>query len=123
MFQVANQQGVYLGSLLNQLADPSVALDVNPAMTGCKPFHYRYMGSFAYVGDNKAVLQVRWHCDNKFSAPSGLFCVCEPDGPVYTGTGAALSYACSGVMTVVAKLQFTNSSLCNVSTGMLIGRQ
>ena len=26
--------------------------------TGVTPFHYKHLGSFAYVGDNKAVLQM-----------------------------------------------------------------
>lgn len=57
--QVASQQGKYLGRLLSQtngevLTQSKAELEKK----GLAPFEYHHLGSFAYVGDNKAVLQV-----------------------------------------------------------------
>ena len=52
-------QGSYLGDLLSntngEIAKDSVDELEKKRM---KPFTYRHLGSFAYVGDNKAVLQL-----------------------------------------------------------------
>jgi len=57
--QVANQQGMYLGHLLattdGNVTKQSV-LELQKA--AIRPFEYHHFGSFAYVGDNKAVLQM-----------------------------------------------------------------
>ena len=52
-------QGSYLGDLLSRtngdiLSETAVDLEKK----GLAPFKYRHLGSFAYVGDNRAVLQV-----------------------------------------------------------------
>ena len=58
-YQVADQQGKYLGHLLTttdgDVTKQSV-LDLQKA--AIRPFEYHHFGSFAYVGDNKAVLQM-----------------------------------------------------------------
>ena len=58
-FQVADQQGKYLGHLLT-VTDGDVTkqsvLELQKA--SIRPFVYHHFGSFAYVGDNKAVLQM-----------------------------------------------------------------
>ena len=52
-------QGSYLGELLSstngEITKQSVA---ELEKERVKPFKYRHLGSFAYVGDNKAVLQL-----------------------------------------------------------------
>ena len=57
--QVASQQGEYLARLLNK-TNGEVIAGTTEALEQRKiaPFKYRHMGSFAYVGDNKAVLQL-----------------------------------------------------------------
>lgn len=57
--QVASQQGEYLSELLSRTngdvcSQPVTSLEAK----GLSPFKYRHLGSFAYVGDNKAVLQL-----------------------------------------------------------------
>ena len=54
--QVASQQGHYLGSHFTTL----YSKDQNPDFKalGLEPFKYRHLGSFAYVGNDKAVLKV-----------------------------------------------------------------
>ena len=52
-------QGSYLGDLLSRtngdiLSETAGDLEKK----GLAPFKYRHLGSFAYVGDNRAVLQV-----------------------------------------------------------------
>ena len=54
--QVASQQGHYLGEHFTQLASHSGG-DHDKSL-GLAPFHYRHLGSFSYVGDDKAVLKV-----------------------------------------------------------------
>ena len=52
-------QGGYLGELLSE--SNGEILTQSPAnleKKGVAPFNYSHMGSFAYVGDNKAVLQL-----------------------------------------------------------------
>lgn len=58
--QVASQQGSYLGKHLTQLASQDVPSNANDDFKtmGLAPFSYRHLGSFAYVGDDKAVLKV-----------------------------------------------------------------
>ena len=57
--QVADQQGKYLGHLFattdGNVTKQSV-LELQKA--AIRPFEYHHFGSFAYVGDNKAVLQM-----------------------------------------------------------------
>ena len=55
--QVASQQGHYLGSLFTELSSKSEEGQDFKEM-GLEPFKYRHLGSFAYVGDDKAVLKV-----------------------------------------------------------------
>ena len=52
-------QGEYLSELLSRTngdvcSQPVTSLEAK----GLSPFKYRHLGSFAYVGDNKAVLQL-----------------------------------------------------------------
>ena len=57
--QVATQQGKYLANLISKLegeADIESSQDLETQ--GAKPFKYRHLGSFAYVGDNRAVLEL-----------------------------------------------------------------
>ncbi len=57
--QVASQQGSYLGRLLSQTNGELLTQDTDELeKKGLAPFKYHHLGSFAYVGDNKAVLQV-----------------------------------------------------------------
>ena len=57
--QVASQQGVYLARLLNK-TNGEVVVGATEELEQRKitPFKYRHLGSFAYVGDNRAVLQL-----------------------------------------------------------------
>lgn len=52
-------QGKYLGSFLSS-TDGEVITQTTQELTTMKlkPFKYRHLGSFAYVGDNQAVLQL-----------------------------------------------------------------
>lgn len=52
--QVAAQEGKYLGKLLNKHKDDIA----NQRMRDVNPFQYNHLGSFAYVGDNRAVLEL-----------------------------------------------------------------
>ena len=57
--QVASQQGEYLGKLLSSSNGEVVSQSVRELEASrISPFKYRHLGSFAYVGDNKAVLQL-----------------------------------------------------------------
>ena len=72
--QVASQQGVYLAKLLRSLA-PSVtagalAAPLKDIVAVQAPFVYRHLGSMAYVGGNKAVLEVP---EGKWSGGLGAF--------------------------------------------------
>lgn len=52
-------QGEYLGNLLSSSNGEVLSQSVEELeRTGVTPFHYKHLGSFAYVGDNKAVLQM-----------------------------------------------------------------
>ena len=52
-------QGEYLGELLSASNGEVVKQSVKELEgAGISPFKYRHLGSFAYVGDNKAVLQL-----------------------------------------------------------------
>jgi NADH dehydrogenase FAD-containing subunit len=58
--QVANQQGRYLASVFNM---HRVGVQPDPASrnglpAAVPPFKYRHLGSFAYVGADKAVLEL-----------------------------------------------------------------
>ncbi|KIY96076.1 NADH dehydrogenase, extrinsic [Monoraphidium neglectum] len=55
--QVAKQQGEYIAELLVQghITGPAAAA---PALGGSKPFRYFHKGSLAYVGSDKAVMDV-----------------------------------------------------------------
>ena len=57
--QVATQQGKYLANLICNTQD-EVGKEANQdlASLGAQPFTYRHLGSFAYVGDNRAVLEL-----------------------------------------------------------------
>lgn len=52
--QVAGQEGKYLGKLFSENQDNISRKDMN----GVEPFRYNHLGSFAYVGDNRAVLEL-----------------------------------------------------------------
>ena len=54
--QVASQQGHYLGNHFTTLHSKELNQDFKTQ--GLEPFRYRHLGSFAYVGDDKAVLKV-----------------------------------------------------------------
>ena len=57
--QVADQEGRYLGHLLTITNGDFTKQSVQELQkNGIKPFEYRHLGSFAYVGDNKAVLKM-----------------------------------------------------------------
>ena len=57
--QVADQEGRYLGHLLTTTNGDITKQSVQELQkNGIKPFKYRHLGSFAYVGDNKAVLKM-----------------------------------------------------------------
>ena len=52
-------QGSYLGDLLSNTNGEIAKESVDELeKKRIKPFAYRHLGSFAYVGDNKAVLQL-----------------------------------------------------------------
>ena len=52
-------QGSYLGDLLSRTNGEIVKQSTGELeKKGVKAFNYRHLGSFAYVGDNKAVLQL-----------------------------------------------------------------
>lgn len=52
-------QGSYLGELLSNTNGEIAKESVDELeKKRIKPFTYRHLGSFAYVGDNKAVLQL-----------------------------------------------------------------
>lgn len=52
--QVAAQEGKYLAKLLNK-NEEQIA---NRQLRDVDPFQYNHLGSFAYVGDNRAVLEL-----------------------------------------------------------------
>lgn len=56
---ISLMQGVYLGRLLSN-TDGEIVKQTTAELEKekVKPFTYRHLGSFAYVGDNKAVLQL-----------------------------------------------------------------
>lgn len=57
--QVATQQGKYLANLLSSsIAEIGVEANQDLGAQGATPFKYRHLGSFAYVGDNRAVLEL-----------------------------------------------------------------
>ena len=63
--QVANQEGRYLGGLLNGLAAADPAALKTPAAAGLAAtvgeldtFDYAHKGSFAYIGNNEALAQM-----------------------------------------------------------------
>ena len=52
-------QGSYLGDLLSRTNGEIMKQSTSELeKEGVKAFNYRHLGSFAYVGDNKAVLQL-----------------------------------------------------------------
>lgn len=52
-------QGSYLGELLSKTNGDNLSQSSEDLeKRGVAPFEYRHLGSFAYVGDNRAVLQV-----------------------------------------------------------------
>ena len=67
--QVADQQGKYVARLLNK-TNGEVTSDCVEELEkkSLKPFEYKHLGSFAYIGDNKAVLEL---------PIVGQLCVCE----------------------------------------------
>jgi hypothetical protein len=54
--QVASQKGKYLGQIFSQHSD-IIGSASNLSELGVKQFEYNHMGMFAYIGDDKAVLQ------------------------------------------------------------------
>lgn len=56
--QVADQEGRYVAKLLNETNGEITSTSVEKTEKGLKPFEYKHLGSFAYVGDNKAVLEL-----------------------------------------------------------------
>ena len=56
---VLSIQGSYLGDLLSR-TNRNIVSETTEELErkGIAPFKYRHLGSFAYVGDNRAVLQV-----------------------------------------------------------------
>lgn len=73
--QVANQQGRYLASVFNQ---HRVGLQADAAAGNGLPaavphFHYRHLGSFAYVGADKAVLELAMQGKEQ-TAFTGMLC-------------------------------------------------
>ncbi|XP_028392983.1 external alternative NAD(P)H-ubiquinone oxidoreductase B1, mitochondrial-like [Dendronephthya gigantea] len=54
--QVASQKGKYLGKLFSQHSD-IIGEQSNLSERGVEQFEYNHMGMFAYIGDDKAVLQ------------------------------------------------------------------
>lgn len=60
--QVANQQGAYLGKKLNTISKSREKLEAmdqldDPDDSISEPFHYRHLGSLAYIG-NAAVFDL-----------------------------------------------------------------
>lgn len=57
--QVADQQGEYLGALLSN-TNGNIVTQTTAELEekGVKGFEYRHLGSFAYVGNDRAVLEV-----------------------------------------------------------------
>jgi NADH:ubiquinone reductase (non-electrogenic) len=58
--QVASQQGEYLGELLSKTNGNELLTESEDVLDsrGLHKFKYRHLGSFAYVGDNQAVLEI-----------------------------------------------------------------
>lgn len=56
--QVASQQGKYLARMFNEQGDGHRIAMGNAELLGKRPFTYDHRGSFAYVGDSKAVAQI-----------------------------------------------------------------
>ena len=56
--QVADQQGKYLGALLSNTNGNIVSQTTSKLEETMKLFEYHHLGSFAYVGNDKAVLEV-----------------------------------------------------------------
>ena len=56
--QVADQEGKYVARLLNKTNGEVTSPSVEEMERTLKPFEYKHLGSFAYVGDNKAVLEL-----------------------------------------------------------------
>ena len=57
--QVADQEGKYVAKLLNKTNGEITSMSVEEMEKNMlKPFEYKHLGSFAYVGDNKAVLEL-----------------------------------------------------------------
>ena len=57
--QVADQEGRYVAKLLNKTNGEITSMSVEEMEKNMlKPFEYKHLGSFAYVGDNKAVLEL-----------------------------------------------------------------
>ena len=56
--QVADQQGKYLGGLLSNTNGNIVSQSTSKLEETMKSFEYHHLGSFAYVGNDKAVLEV-----------------------------------------------------------------
>ena len=54
--QVAAQQGKYLGKLFSK--HPDSLYGIEGISDKIKPFVYNHLGSFAYIGSNRAVLQM-----------------------------------------------------------------
>ena len=72
--QVASQQGSYLANLFNAKRIPPTGGTQNLAAIAA-PFKYHHSGSFAYIGGDRAVLEV---ASNPGAAPTGLkfaFCI------------------------------------------------
>lgn len=70
IFQVASQSGRYLASVFNTLSDTmteqaklaengQIVDLVTPSLSQCKPFSYHHYGSFAYIGDLRAIADLR----------------------------------------------------------------
>ena len=55
--QVADQQGKYLGALLSNTNGNIVSQSTSKLEETMKLFEYHHLGSFAYVGNDKAVLE------------------------------------------------------------------
>ena len=58
---MADQQGKYLADLLNRTNGNVVSQtteELEGKELGLAPFKYSHLGSFAYVGNNKAVLEL-----------------------------------------------------------------
>ena len=55
--QVASQQGTYLAGLFNAHRIPPVG-GTERLSNAAKPFKYHHSGNFAYIGGDRAVLEV-----------------------------------------------------------------